>query len=69
MAHPKRRHSHARSAKRVTHYKISVPLLVECTQCRKLKPAHMVCPFCGYYASREVVKVEFNKQEKKKRKQ
>ena len=66
MAHPKRKHSSSRRGKRRTHQKISSPLLVECKQCRRPKPAHMVCPFCGYYANREVIKIE--KKEKKKKK-
>jgi large subunit ribosomal protein L32 len=66
MAHPKRRHSHSRTRKRRTHQKVSKPLLVECSQCRKLKVAHMVCPFCGYYAGREVIKIERKKKERKK---
>ena len=66
MAHPKRKHSKARSRKRRTHQKVSVPLLVACNHCRRLKPAHMVCPFCGYYRGREVVEIKF-KEKKKKR--
>ena len=65
MAHPKRKSSHSRGAKRRTHQKLSMPALVDCKQCRRLKPRHMVCPFCGYYASREVIKIE--KKDKKKK--
>jgi len=65
MALPKRKHSHSRSCKRTTHYKLFMPQLVECPQCRKLKPAHMVCPFCGQYAGRQIVKIE--KKAKKRR--
>lgn len=66
MAHPKRRHSHSRSKKRETHQRLSMPLLVQCIQCKALKPAHMICPFCGYYAGREIIKVEFEEKKKKK---
>ncbi len=66
MAHPKRKHSSSRRGKRRTHQKLSSPALVECKQCRRSKPTHMVCPFCGYYAGREVIKIE--KKEKKKKK-
>lgn len=66
MAHPKRRHSRSRTRKKRTHYKVATPLLIECKECRKLKPAHMICPFCGYYAGREVITIE--KKEKKKKK-
>lgn len=66
MAHPKRKHSHARTHKRRTHQKLEMPLLVKCSQCQHLKYAHMVCPFCGYYAGKEILTVE--KKEKKRKK-
>ncbi|MFH1519120.1 MAG: 50S ribosomal protein L32 [Candidatus Omnitrophota bacterium] len=66
MAHPKRKHSRSRSRKRRTHQGISAPSLVECKQCRQPKPTHMVCPFCGYYANREVVAVKQKEKKKKK---
>jgi large subunit ribosomal protein L32 len=65
MALPKRKHSRSRSRKKRTHQKLSVPLLVECKECRKLKLAHMVCPYCGYYAGREVVRIELKEKMKK----
>jgi large subunit ribosomal protein L32 len=66
MAHPKRRHSHARTRKKRTHQKLEMPSLVRCQECTKLKPAHMVCPFCGYYKGREIV-VMTKKEKKPKR--
>ncbi len=67
MALPKRQHSKARSRKRRTHQKLIVPLLVECKECRKLKISHMVCPFCGYYAGKEIVKIEMKEKGKEKK--
>jgi len=64
MAHPKRQHSHSRTMKKRTHQKLEAPALVECTQCKKLKPSHHVCPYCGYYKGKEVVVVE--RKDKKK---
>ncbi len=66
MAHPKRKHSRSRTKKRRTHHKLSMPTLVACKECKRIKPAHMVCPFCGYYANREVVKIELKEKKKKK---
>jgi large subunit ribosomal protein L32 len=66
MAHPKRKHSKARSRKRRTHQKASAPLLIECKHCKRSKPAHMVCPFCGYYAGREVITIKVKEKKKKK---
>jgi len=64
MAHPKRRHSHARTRKKRTHQKLTVPALTVCKECKKMKPAHMVCPFCGYYKGAQVINLE--KKEKKR---
>ena len=65
MAHPKRRHSRARGRLRRTHYKIEAPTLIACKECSKMKPSHMVCPFCGFYAGREVVKVVLKEKKTK----
>lgn len=67
MAHPKRKHSRSRSRKRRTHQKISLPSLVECKQCRREKPTHMVCPFCGYYGNKEVIEIKRKEKKKKKK--
>ncbi|MFH1771530.1 MAG: 50S ribosomal protein L32 [Candidatus Omnitrophota bacterium] len=67
MAHPKRKQSHSRTRKRRTHQKISVPLLVSCTECKRLKPAHTVCPFCGYYRKKEIITIKKKDKSKKKR--
>ena len=56
MANPKHRHSKTRGRKRRTHYKAETPTLAQCSHCHQPKPPHTVCPNCGYYAGREVVK-------------
>ncbi len=66
MAHPKRKHSHARTCKKRSHQKVSSPALLKCSQCKRLKPKNMVCPFCGYYKNKEVITIE-QKQDKKKK--
>jgi large subunit ribosomal protein L32 len=55
MALPKRKTSKARKRKRRTHWKLTVPNLVECPQCHELKLPHRVCPACGYYKGEKVV--------------
>ena len=67
MALPKRRHSITRGRKRRTHWKASMPGLVICSQCKQKKHAHHICPACGYYKGREVVKIETVKERKEKR--
>lgn len=66
MAHPKRKTSRSRGRKRRTHQKVSVPSLVACSHCRRLKPNHMVCPFCGYYKGKEVIEIKLKEKKKKK---
>lgn len=59
MAVPKRKVSKARRDKRRSNvWKLEAPALSRCTQCGELKMPHRVCPICGYYKGREVVKVE-----------
>jgi large subunit ribosomal protein L32 len=58
MAVPKRKSSKARRDKRRTHWKLKSPALSRCPHCHQLKPSHSVCPNCGYYGGREVVKIE-----------
>jgi large subunit ribosomal protein L32 len=66
MALPARRHSKQRGRKRRTHWKFQVPNLSVCPQCKALKPSHQICPFCGFYKNRVVIKIESKKEKKKK---
>lgn len=61
MAVPKRKTSKSRRDKRRSHHKLNFPTLVECSQCHEPKIPHRVCPNCGYYNKREVIKVEKKK--------
>ena len=59
MAVPKRKHSSARRDKRRSNvWKLSAPALAKCSKCGDYKLSHRVCPVCGYYKDREVIKVE-----------
>ena len=59
MAGPKRKHSQARRDKRRSNvWKLQLPAFSKCTQCGELKMPHRVCPHCGYYKGKEIVKVE-----------
>jgi large subunit ribosomal protein L32 len=56
MANPKRRWSKARTGKRRSQWKLSLPALADCPQCHELKLPHRVCKLCGYYDGKEVIK-------------
>lgn len=58
MAVPKRKTSKARKRKRRTHWKLAAPSLTKCSHCGQTKMPHSVCPNCGFYGGREVVRIE-----------
>lgn len=59
MAVPKKRVSRTRRDKRRSSvWKLNAPALSKCTQCGELKMPHRVCPVCGFYKGKEIVKVE-----------
>jgi large subunit ribosomal protein L32 len=58
MPNPKRRHSKARTGKRRAHDALRAPQAAKCENCQEPRMPHRVCPKCGYYNGREVVKVE-----------
>ncbi|MCH7520450.1 MAG: 50S ribosomal protein L32 [Candidatus Marinimicrobia bacterium] len=55
MAHPKRKQSLSRSAKRRTHWTLTAPQIATCTQCGQPKLSHRICANCGYYRGRPVI--------------
>ncbi len=67
MPKVKHRHSKSRGAKRRTHYKAETVALSNCPQCGKAKKPHHVCPYCGYYAGRQVKYVETLEERKARR--
>jgi large subunit ribosomal protein L32 len=56
MAVPKHKISKSRKRKRRTHWKAKAPALSKCSHCHQSKPPHSVCPNCGYYGGREIIK-------------
>jgi large subunit ribosomal protein L32 len=58
MPNPKRRHSRTRRDTRRAHDALSIPGKSLCTSCFEPKAPHQVCPHCGSYKGREVVRVE-----------
>ncbi|MCD8208999.1 MAG: 50S ribosomal protein L32 [Bacteroidales bacterium] len=58
MAHPKHKISKARRDKRRNHYVATVPTLGTCSNCGSTVLYHRVCPECGYYRGRQIIKKE-----------
>jgi large subunit ribosomal protein L32 len=57
MAHPKRKHSKARSrTRRAVYYgRLKAPTTMACDNCNETKLMHRACPNCGHYRGRQVV--------------
>ena len=58
MAVPKSKISPSRRNMRRSHHAIKAAAHAECSNCGELKIPHHVCPSCGHYDGREVVKSE-----------
>ena len=57
MAVPKKKKSKAKRDSRRANWKLAAPRPIDCPQCTEPMLPHRVCPKCGYYKGREVVKV------------
>jgi large subunit ribosomal protein L32 len=58
MPNPKRRHSKARRDRRRTHDALTSRSLSRCPQCQEEKLPHRVCPHCGTYKGRTVLRTD-----------
>lgn len=58
MAVPKGKTSKARRNSRRANWKLSLPGIVKCPRCQKMKLSHRVCKSCGYYDGEQIVKVD-----------
>lgn len=56
MAVPKKKVSVSRRGKRRSHHALRPAAHVECSNCGELKRPHHLCPACGYYNGREIIK-------------
>jgi large subunit ribosomal protein L32 len=57
MPVPKKRHSKSRTRKRrSSHARMDAPTVNLCPKCSEPKLPHHICPNCGTYKGREVVK-------------
>ena len=56
MPNPKKRHSRCKRMQRRSHYALTAPATSTCPQCGEIKRPHHVCPSCGTYRGRAVLK-------------
>jgi large subunit ribosomal protein L32 len=64
VAVPKRRKgSSKRDMRRANHDKVAAPNIVPCANCSAPMVPHRVCPACGFYKGRAVVKQTTDSEE------
>ncbi|MDE0185730.1 MAG: 50S ribosomal protein L32 [Candidatus Poribacteria bacterium] len=56
MAHPKRRTSKSKKRMRRSHHALWDKFLSICPNCSEAILPHRVCPSCGYYRGRKILK-------------
>ena len=67
MGLPAKRRTKQSKRERASHFAIKKFALTTCSHChRKIRP-HVVCPHCGYYQGRQVLKIT-SKVEKRAKK-
>lgn len=66
MGLPAKRRTKQSKRERASHFALKTFTLTICSHCkRKIRP-HQVCPHCGYYKGREVVKMKLKTGRTKK---
>ena len=59
MAVPKRKTTRSRrDMRRAHHDKVTAPNVIPCPNCGDVMPSHRVCPVCGHYKGRSILKQE-----------
>ncbi len=58
MALPKRRKSQSRTRTRRAHDALAAPGVAKCADCGEPKMPHRLCPGCGSYKGRTVIKLD-----------
>lgn len=58
MAMPKKRMTSTRSGNRRSHLAKKAKQLGKCPKCKSAILSHRVCPVCGTYKGREIIKVK-----------
>lgn len=58
MPVPKKKRSARKRGMRRSHDSLTTPAVSECPNCHEVKQPHNVCPHCGYYKEKEILRVE-----------
>lgn len=57
MANPTHRHTRSRRDKRRANWKLSMPNIILCPECKEPALSHRVCPNCGSYRGKKIIEV------------
>ncbi|MFA5021761.1 MAG: 50S ribosomal protein L32 [Patescibacteria group bacterium] len=66
MPVPAKRRSRSRGRRNRAHDALTKNKLVKCPKCKKPTIPHRVCPNCGSYKGKEVIKLKTKKKREKK---
>lgn len=64
MGLPGHRRTSSHKRRRAAHFALKSATTVKCGQCGKAILPHHVCPHCGYYKGRQVVKIPLKGKKK-----
>jgi len=67
MGLPSKRRTKQSKKERASHFALKAIALTACPNCKKKILPHKVCPYCGKYNGRQVIKVESLTERKKRR--
>ena len=65
MANPKKQKTHSSTHQGRSHLALKKVSLNKCPKCGQALKPHTVCPNCGYYRGKEVVKIKLKAAKKK----
>lgn len=70
MGLPSKRRTKQQKRERASHFALVGVGLTTCGHCKKKILPHHICPHCGYYRGRQVIKKDvFSKKKQKKEKE
>ncbi len=62
MSVPKKRQTSSSVKQRRSHHSLKQIKLIKCPKCGRLIQPYHVCPFCGNYNGKEVIKIKVRKK-------
>ncbi len=66
MSVPSKRKNKSRTNRGRSHDTLKRIKLIKCSKCSKPARSHHVCPSCGSYQGREIIKAKIKKNKEKK---